>query len=67
MVEIHGNKRIVGVAQNALHRVLGRGFHGRVDFFDRGIARSLKRKVDTGYVWGWDTNGHTVQFSVQLR
>ena len=43
MVEIHGNKRIIGVAQYALHRALSCGFNGGVDFFNRGITRSLKR------------------------
>ncbi len=66
VVEVRGNQRLVGIAQDALQRAVGGGADGLVDFLDRGVAGGFEDQVHDRDVGRRHADRHAVQAALEF-
>lgn len=64
--EIGGDDLIFGVVQNSGKLSFGGGLDNLLDLVQWGWLLSADGQVDNGDIWGWNTEGHTGEFSVKF-
>ena len=64
--EVLRDDLLVGVTENALEFTLGSSLHLLADLIVGGVLLQSNGEINDGDVGGWDSEGHTSEFSIEL-